>query len=133
MFKSIGTVIKAIFTVAKNEDLPKAAKPTVKRNKTVDTHIAKLAKEKAAATERNEPWVAIVDMDVDYANLSSGSFNIDWNELFIARLLKAGYQGKTDSDLVDQWFNEVCRHVVLETYEQANADPSVRDGNRKHR
>jgi hypothetical protein len=27
----------------------------------------------------------------------------------------------TDAEIVDRWFQNVCRHVVLETYEQEEA------------
>ena len=60
-------------------------------------------------------------MDVDPENLNEGAFELDWNDIFIARLIKAGYQGKEDQDLVDQWFQNVCRNVVLETYQQEQA------------
>jgi len=89
-------------------------------------YIAELAKEKEDANKKNEPWVGIVSLDVDYDNLDSGNFELDWNEHFIAKLLRAGYQGKVDHDIVDQWFNNVCRHIVLETYEQVQADPTHR-------
>ena len=82
----------------------------------------RLEKEKSTATKNHEPWVGILSMDVDIENINSGSFELDWNEFFITRLIKAGYQGKTDADLIDQWFNNVCRNVVLETYEQEAAD-----------
>lgn len=77
--------------------------------------------EKDLATERGEPYVAILGMDVDYDNLNEGAFELDWNDKFIANLRRAGYQGKEDADLVDQWFQNVCRNVVLETYEQEQA------------
>lgn len=77
--------------------------------------------EKDIATEKGEPYVAILGMDVDYDNLNEGAFELDWNDKFIANLRRAGYQGKQDSDLVDQWFQNVCRNVVLETYEQDQA------------
>ena len=77
--------------------------------------------EKELATERGEPYVAILGMDVDHDNLNEGAFELDWNDKFIANLRRAGYQGKADSDLVDQWFQNVCRNVVLETYEQEQA------------
>ena len=89
-------------------------------------HIAKLAKEKEEANKQNEPWVGIITLDIDYNSLNNGSFELDWNDLFITRLMKAGYEGTEDHDLVDQWFNNVCRHVVLETYEQEQADPNNR-------
>ena len=79
---------------------------------------------KQIATEKNEPYVAIVTMDIDPANLHQGAFELDWNEIFIARLVKAGYMMKptdADSDIVDRWFQNVCRHVVMETWEQDQA------------
>ncbi len=76
---------------------------------------------KDLATERGEPYVAVLSMDVDPNNLNEGAFELDWNDKFIANLRRAGYQGKQDADLVDQWFQNVCRNVVLETYEQDQA------------
>jgi hypothetical protein len=76
---------------------------------------------KAIATEAGEPYVAVLGMDVDLDNLHQGAFELDWNEIFVARLIKAGYQGKVDADIVDQWFQNVCRHVVMETWEQEQA------------
>ena len=76
---------------------------------------------KQLATEAGEPYVAVLGMDVDLNNLHQGAFELDWNEIFVARLVKAGYQGKVDADIVDQWFQNVCRHVVMETWEQEQA------------
>jgi len=80
--------------------------------------------EKQIATEKGEPYVAILRMDVDPNNLHQGAFELDWNEIFVARLVKAGYMMKpTDSDgeIVDRWFQNVCRHIVMETWEQEQA------------
>ena len=79
---------------------------------------------KELATEKGEPYVAIITMDIDPNNLHQGAFELDWNEIFIARLVKAGYMMKptdADSDIVDRWFQNVCRHVVMETWEQEQA------------
>ena len=77
--------------------------------------------EKELATERGEPYVTILSMDVDPENIHAGSFELDWNEKFVANLIRAGYVGKTHEDIVDQWFQNVCRHVVMETWEQEQA------------
>jgi hypothetical protein len=80
--------------------------------------------EKELATEKGEPYVAVLRMDVDPENLHQGAFELDWNEIFIARLVKAGYMIKkddTDAEIVDRWFQNVCRHVVMETWEQEQA------------
>jgi hypothetical protein len=80
--------------------------------------------EKEIATEKGEPYVAVLSMDVDPNNLHQGAFELDWNDKFVANLIRAGYQMKPDdkdSDIVDRWFQAVCRNVVLETWEQEQA------------
>ena len=80
--------------------------------------------EKEIATSAGEPFVAILKMDIDPNNLHQGSFELDWNEIFVSRLVKAGYMIKPndlDVDIVDRWFQTVCRHVVMETWEQEQA------------
>lgn len=79
---------------------------------------------KDQATERGEPWVNVIGMELDQADMTQGAFELDWNEIFVARLVKAGYMMKptdTDAEIVDRWFQNVCRNVVLETWEQEQA------------
>jgi hypothetical protein len=79
---------------------------------------------KDVATEKKEPYVTVLSMDVDPDNLHAGAFELDWNEYFVARLVKAGYmmnKDDTDAEIVDRWFQNVCRHVVMETWEQEQA------------
>jgi hypothetical protein len=97
-----------------------------KKNKKKSNKKKKLLSAKEQATTKGEPWVSVLDMEVDMTNISNGSFELDWNDLFIARLIKSGYQGKTDADMVDQWFQNICRNIVMETYEQEQSDPNVR-------
>ena len=85
---------------------------------------AEVKSAKDQATQRGEPYVAIVSMDIDPNNLHQGSFELDWNDKFVANLVRTGYQIKstdTDADIVDRWFQNVCRHVVMETWEQEQA------------
>jgi hypothetical protein len=81
--------------------------------------------EKELATEAGEPWVSVLGMELDGGSLDRGAFELDWNDLFVAKLVRAGYQGKTDNDIVDNWFQDVCRNVVLESYEQEQAQRNV--------
>jgi len=102
-----------------------------KAEETAKTQSKKKAKvvenpAKIAATKAGEPWVAVLGIDVNKDDPGMGAFELDWNDIFVARLIKAGYQGKTDQDVVDNWFQSVCRNVVLETYEQEQADPEKR-------
>ena len=88
------------------------------------------AKEKATANR--EPYIAILSVDLDETNPRNGSFELDWNEFFLAKLVKSGYVGRDDSQIIDQWFQDVCRHVVLETYEQYEAmNPKTRRKDRE--
>ena len=98
----------------------KPAKPAEPKERPVKA--TKSAKD--LATERGEPYVAIVSMDVDPENIHQGSFELDWNEKFVANLVRAGYmmnKDDTDSDIIDRWFQNVCRHVDMETWEQVEA------------
>jgi len=99
--------------------LPAEAVKQLKKERTKKVQPEKSAKE--LATEKGDPYVAILSMDVDPENIHSGAFELDWNDKFVANLIRAGYVGKTDADIVDQWFQNVCRHVVMETWEQEQA------------
>lgn len=92
---------------------------------------AKVSLPKDIATAAGEPWVQVLGIEVDPGNLGAGAFELDWNDIFVARLIKSGYQGKTDQDIVDNWFQDICRNVVMETYQQEQADPSNRRDRRK--
>jgi hypothetical protein len=86
--------------------------------------------EKELATEKGEPWVTVLSMEIDPENMQSGAFELDWNDKFVSNLIRAGYQMNskdTDADIVDRWFTTVCRNVVLETYEQYEAMNPERD------
>lgn len=92
--------------------------------KVVDLPKPKKKTEKELANERGEPYVSMVSMEIDPDNLHQGAFELDWNDKFVSNLVRAGYQMKaddTDSDIVDRWFQNVCRHVVMETWEQEEA------------
>jgi hypothetical protein len=86
---------------------------------------------KDLATEAGEPWVEVIGIDIDKDNPGQGAFELDWNDKFVANLIRAGYQGKTDQDIVDNWFRSVCQNVVMENYEQEMADPDNRPSNRR--
>lgn len=101
-----------------------------KKPEVVEKPKAPKKTEKEIATEKGEPYVAILSMDIDPNNMTNGAFELDWNEIFIARLVKAGYmmdKNDKDADIVDRWFTNVCRNIVLETYEQAQAMNPERD------
>lgn len=95
-------------------------KPVVEEPKLSANDIAK-----AEATARKEPWVTVTQVELDLDNISNGAFNLDWNDYFIAKLIRTGYKG-TDVEVVDQWFTDLCRNVIMENFEQWEADPTNR-------
>lgn len=99
-------------------------KPPVKKKAIADIAEKQTKSAKEIATEKGEPYIAILSMDIDPENLSQGAFELDWNDKFVADLVRHGYMmgpDDTDADIVDRWFTNVCRNVVLETYEQYEA------------
>jgi hypothetical protein len=86
--------------------------------------------EKEKATQAGEPYINIVRLELDPNDIHNGAFELDWNDKFILNLIRAGYKMKdtdTDNEIVDRWFQTVCRNVALEMYEQQQADPTNRD------
>ena len=69
---------------------------------------------KERATEKKEPWVAVLETHVNKDNLRNGFFELDWNEYFVLQLRTAGYIGETEEEVVDEWFSELCRNLGTE-------------------
>ena len=91
---------------AKAETRPETPKPKTK---------SKTPKE--IATEAGEPYINIVSVELDPEDIGNGSFELDWNDVFVARLVKAGYMQRkddTDDQIVDRWFRELCANVVVD-------------------
>lgn len=83
---------------------------------------------KDIATEKAEPYISVVQVELDPDDVGNGSFELDWNEIFVARLVKAGFMQRkddTDADIVDRWFQSICRNVINENYEQWEANQPV--------
>ena len=105
-------------------EVPKVKKPT--KEKKPEPEVS--AKEKA--TLAGEPYINILGLEIDPNDINNGAFELDWNDKFILNLIRAGYKQKdTDSDnvIVERWFQNVCRNIALEMYEQQQADPTNRD------
>ena len=114
-----------MFDTLKNKLIPPGKKKAI-----ADAAEKQTKSAKEIANEKGEPYVAILSMDVDPDNLGQGAFELDWNDKFVANLVRAGYQmspNDADADIVDRWFTNVCRNIVLETYEQYEAMDSQRD------
>lgn len=105
----------------KEEPKKEAPQPAPKKEKKLTP--------KEQATLNNEPYVNVVGMDIDPEDINSGAFELDWNDKFVLNLVKSGYKIRdddTDAQIVDRWFQTVCRNIALELYEQQQADPENR-------
>ena len=109
---------------------PKPKKPRAPRKPKAVNPVPVVLSAKETATAAGEPYVSILTVDVDPNNINSGTFELDWNDKFLLNLVRAGYKIRDDdkdSDIVDRWFQTVCRNIVLEVYEQEQADPENRN------
>lgn len=114
--KTTATKAPAKKTVAKK---PAAPKKTVAEKPKL---TVKAKSEKELATKRGEPYIKILNVELDTDDIGNGAFELDWNDIFVAKLVRAGYQGKTDNDIVDNWFKTICRNILTEEYEQWEAN-----------
>ena len=104
------------------------AKKTTATNKTIPLKVTAKARDpKTVATRKKEPYVAVIGVELDETNPGNGAFELDWNEYFVAKLVKAGYSGKDDAQIVDRWFQDICRNVVMENFEQWEANQPRED------
>ena len=86
----------------------------VKEKTTEDVRREALDKEKEAATKAGEPWVAVLDTQVNPENIRNGFFELDWNNEFIEQLPDVGYSGETNEAIVDQWFRTIVTQMLQE-------------------
>ena len=73
-----------------------------------------LQREKEEATAKGEPWVGVLDTQVNPDNIKNGFFELDWNNEFIEQLLDAGYTGETNEDIVNGWFRTIAMQILGE-------------------
>lgn len=72
--------------------------------------------DKAVATIKGEPYIAVVDSQYDADQEVNGFyFEFDWNDKWIELLKENGYTGITDDQIVQRWFEDLCRGVIAET------------------
>ena len=89
----------------------KIEEPAVEKT-TEEQRREALDKEKEAATKAGEPWVAVLDTQVNPDNIRNGFFELDWNNEFIEQLLDAGYKGESNEEIVDQWFRTIVSQML---------------------
>jgi hypothetical protein len=60
-----------------------------------------------------EPWVDIIDHGFDPEQMINGFYmSFAWNSHWIDLLRRHGYNGKTEEEIIDQWYTDVCNSQV---------------------
>jgi hypothetical protein len=74
---------------------------------------------KEKASFDGEPYFTVVSGSYEAANDGVGrfEFELDWNEIFVEGLVEDGWEGITDDQIVNSWFDEVCRQMISEESE----------------
>ena len=101
---------------------------TMKVKKTTKSTLNKKARPKQKSVE---PMVKVLNLNVNPQNPRNGFFELDWNDEFVNMLKQHGYLGKTDEEIVDRWFQTLCRTIgneqgidgVSSGYVQINRTP----------
>lgn len=94
-------------------------------------HVSSDEHEKKVATLKGEPYIKVVTMDLNTENPGTGHFELDFNEHFVEYLANAGYEGVEPDEIVDNWFSDLCRNIVLNDLEDDSGDPKSFDVNSK--
>ena len=81
--------------------------------------------EKEVATLKKEPYVNVMKLEVNPENAKAGYMELDWNDEFVAFLSENGYTGESDESVVNKWFNDVCRTVLVQ--EMADQDYGLQE------
>lgn len=70
--------------------------------------------DKEIANLKNEPYVTVIDFGVDSDSVAKGYIELDWNDKFVEMLHANGIKGVSDEDVVNKWFNSICRTVLFQ-------------------
>lgn len=68
--------------------------------------------DKDKATAKGEAYIKVLDVKFDKNNPGDGYFELEWNKIFVKKLLDAGYSGSSDDEIVDAWFTGLCRQIA---------------------
>ena len=88
-----------------------AKKGKTNYNKTMKVKKTTKPRAKKKKTKSEEPWVKVLNMNVNQDNPRNGFFELDWNKEFVNNLQQHGYKGQSEEEIVDRWFQTLCRTI----------------------
>ena len=80
----------------------------MKVKKTTKTTTKKTKKSKGKS---EEPMVKVLSVNVNPENPRNGFFELDWNKEFVNMLQQNSYTGDSEEQIVDTWFQSLCRTI----------------------
>ena len=80
-------------------------------------HIDQHAYDKNMATHNGEDYIRVVGMELDEGQPGKGFFELDFNDNFVEYLAESGYGGVEPDQIVDSWFSDLCKNIVLSDLE----------------
>ena len=96
-------------------------------------HIDQHEHDKNMANLNGEEYIRVVGMELDKDTPGQGFFELDFNENFVEYLAKSGYEGVEEDQIVDNWFSDLCKNIVLNDLEdeegvRKSVDTTSKDG-----
>ena len=74
--------------------------------------VKKTVKKSDKKTSKSEePRVKVLQVNVNPDNPKNGFFELDWNNEFVNMLKQNGYSGESEEEIVDRWFQSLCRTI----------------------
>jgi adenylate kinase family enzyme len=70
--------------------------------------------DKQLATINDEPYIAIVDVFVSPTSPQTTFFDFEWNDKHINNLREHGYEGVSDEEVNQRWFDDLCANAARE-------------------
>jgi len=80
-------------------------------------HIDQHEHDKNMATLEGKEYVRVVGMELDEETPGQGFFELDFNDNFVEYLAQNGYEGVEPDQIVDNWFSDLCKNIVLNDLE----------------
>ena len=83
----------------------------MKVKKTAKTTIKKKNIKGKGKKKSEEPVVKVLNLNVNPENPRNGFFELDWNDEFVNMLKQSGYEGASEEEIVDRWFQTLCKTI----------------------
>jgi len=85
--------------------------------------------------DSKEPWVNVINTNIDNEDPKQGFMELEWNEPFVDFLKSHGYTGEKPEDIIDAWFTDLCRSIGQQLNEETkfvgNADVMVKKSKKR--